>query len=149
MKYLFTLFTGMLLLSCSSNTHFLEDASWLDGNWKREYNGVIQMEKWSKTENGFSGENLFVSGDTNVMNTYQIQKEGDRWTFTKSVAETDMQFSFALFSSNTDSIVFKNVENIWPQTIIYKKLSQNKMDLIVKGQDGTMQKNAALTFIRD
>ena len=149
MKYLFALFTGFLLFSCSSNTDFLEDSTWLDGNWKREYNGIVQMEKWQKNESGFTGQNLFISGDTNIMNTYQIKQDGDSWTLIKSVTETDFSFSYNLFSSNTDSVVFKNAENIWPQTVTYKKISPNKMELIVGGQDGTMQKNAAFTFIRE
>lgn len=149
MKYLFAGITVLLLLSCSLNSNFKEDSSWLEGSWERKYNGIKQMEIWTKTDSGFTGQNLFISGDTNLMNTYQITHTDDKWTLTKSVIETDISFSYYLLKSNSDSMVFKNSQNIWPQTVTYKKLEMNKMDYIVSGQDGTMQKNAGLTFIRE
>ena len=148
MKYFVIFIAAFGLLSCNSNSNLLEDAAWLDGNWTREYNGIVQMEKWNVSSTGFTGQNLFVSSDTNVMNTYKINKVGTNWELVKSVSETDIQFKYSLISSNTDSIVFKNTLNTWPQTITYKKLNSNKMDLIVNGQDGTMRKTAALTFSR-
>ena len=148
MNKFFAFFIGLFLISCSYNPNVLEDVSWLDGNWKREYNDVTQIEKWQKTETGFTGQNMVVLSDTSLMHTLDIRKTEKYWELTKHEAEVDMDFSYVLLSSNSDSIVFQNKENIWPQTITYKKVTTNKMEIIIDGQDGSMRKNVAFVFER-
>ena len=143
------LLIGTFLTSCSSDPNLLEDASWLTGNWKREYNEVAQIEKWQVTETGFTGQNMVVMPDTTLMYTLDIRRAEKYWELTKHEAEIDLDYSYVLISSsNSDSIVFRNKENIWPQIITYKKIDTETMEIIVDGQDGTMQKNVAFIFTR-
>ncbi len=145
---------GMLILfigvSCTPIIDLTEDIPWLEGKWKRDFNGVAQIESWQKGEFGFTGQNLFLAnGDTTLMNTMDIMVQGDNWVMTRTMFENDIQFTYGILHSNTDSVVFQNNENIWPQTITYKHLSDEKLELIVDGMDGTMRKNVAFTFTKN
>jgi len=148
MNKFLVIIVGIFLVSCTPNSNLLEDASWLNGNWKREYNDVKQIEKWQQTESGFTGQSIVVVTDTTLMHTLDIRNTDNNWELTKHEAEVDMDFTFVLLSSNADSMVFRNKENVWPQTITYKKINANEMELIIDGQDGTMNKNAAFIFER-
>jgi len=148
MNKFLVIIVGIFLVSCTPNSNLLEDASWLNGNWKREYNDVTQIEKWQHTESGFTGQSIVVVTDTTLMHTLDIRNTDNNWELTKHEAEVDMDFTFVLLSSNADSMVFRNTENVWPQTITYKKINANEMELIIDGQDGTMNKNAAFIFER-
>ena len=142
---------GMLILfigvSCTPEIDLTEDIPWLEGKWKRDFNGVAQIESWQKGEFGFTGQNLFLAnGDTTLMNTMDIFVQGEDWVLVKTMFEDELKFTYHLLQSNTDSVVFQNNENIWPQTITYKKIDSLRLELIVDGKDGTMRKNVSFTF---
>lgn len=148
-KVFFAITISLFTLSCTDTNQDLDDISWLQGNWNREYNGNTQIEGWDIQGKDLLGVSSFANGvDTTEMVTFQIlEKEGDWVLITKDV-DFEKEIVYNLESSNSDSMIFVNNGPEWPKTIKYKHHEHKTLLKTVSGQQGSMKKEIELTFTR-
>ena len=131
--YHFALFLPIFLfISCSPD---IEDLSWLEGSWQREYNDVTQIEDWRFEADSLIGISYFVRGnDSSIQETMVIYSDGADLVFNARIPEQNINTLFTQSDLDDQKISFENPMNDFPQTIVY----QRKQDSLYAGIIGAV-----------
>ncbi len=139
----------LLMYSCSEEAKTTADIQWLKGDWSREFNGNTQLESWGLDNDVLKGTSVFINGfDTTEMSTFTINSQNAELQLTTSEVgfENDVVYNIQSFSA--DSIVFYNSSSDWPQSITYKNIGNNKLDIVIDGHDRGMKKRVQFNYTK-
>lgn len=127
----------LLLASCTSNTAKMNELSWLEGTWTRQYNGVTQMEEWISSNSQLLGKSVFITNqDSTVTTTFKISptKDGIVYVSQETNFEDSTIYEMEYFSA--DSIVFTTNQPIWPKSVL---LYNKEPNTLIKSLTGVQQ----------
>lgn len=140
---------SILIISCESEKTSIENFSWMEGTWVREFNGHAQAESWIIQNNQLQGSSFFINNnDTTKMQTLQLELNGSDWTLTQEDVGYDISSTYLLQQINADSMIFSNQMNEWPQIIIYKNSGQNKLDVTISSNKVNDPKRTTFHYIK-
>jgi hypothetical protein len=138
-----------LMYSCADEAKTTADIQWLTGEWSREFNGNTQLESWNLDNEVLQGTSAFINGvDTTKMSLFTIDSKNSELQLTTSEIGFENDVLYHLQSFSTDSIVFYNSTSDWPQTIIYKNLGSNGLDIVIDGNDRGMKKRVKFNYTK-
>lgn len=154
----------MLLSACNSEeseksqevivNNTLEPMVWLEGTWVDKTTFGFQQpplflhEKWTVYPDSISGIGYNVQGaDTTVKERITIRVVNDKLTY---VARPDNQamITFTLTSSSSNTWVFENKANDFPQKLIYKQLPNDSLSVTLEGVQNTIERSIDLKYSR-
>lgn len=150
MKKYSVLVMVVVVLACNSNSEKkfekLETLSWLQGNWENKLDDGILVENWIKTNDSlYSGKSLYIKGnDTLHYETIELVQKNDDLFYIPTVKgqNNNKPIAFKLKTQVETAFVFENNSHDYPQTIEYKKISDNQLNATVSGsQDGKLMKD--------
>jgi hypothetical protein len=135
-----TIFVLITIISCNwkkdDSKEIFEKISWLEGNWVNEADSTYH-ETWKRTNDstyiGISSSNN--GKDSLVEENLKIVLNKKTITFYNEIEEQTEESNpqaFTFSSSNSDTLVFTNNENFYPNKIIYKHLSNNTIAVKVE-----------------
>ena len=137
----------LMMFSCSEESKTTADIPWLQGKWSREFNGNTQLESWKMDNEVLSGTSSFINGvDTTNMTNFIIDSKNDELQLTTSEVGFEKDVIYHMQSFSTDSIVFYNSTSDWPQSITYKNLGNNSLDIVIDGNDRGMKKRVKFNY---
>lgn len=143
----------VFILGCNSNSkkkfEKLEELSWLQGNWENNLDEGRLVENWTKSNDSmYSGKSFYIQGkDTLHYETIELIQRNEDLFYIPIVKgqNNDEPIEFKLKTQAKTSFVFENKSHDYPQTIEYKKMSDNQLSATVSGsQDGKMSKEVYL-----
>ena len=135
-------FIGMLmfllpLLGCTKRLSLIKNAEWLVGTWASNTEHGILYESWQKSDKyKLAGKSYFLEqGDTLLFETIQLLKEGDALYYIVTGAGGSEQgdIPFKSITVKPNHFVFENKLHDFPQTIMYKKITNDSLLAIVEG----------------
>lgn len=147
MKKYILLLSAFLIISCNnkSNKSFdkLNEMSWLNGKWENKLGDGKIVENWKKTNDSvFSGASYFIKGkDTLHFERIELKQIDENLFYIATVQgqNNNEPVEFKLNPNTEVSFSFENPTHDYPQTIEYKKLSDNQLSAKVSGtQDGKL-----------
>lgn len=111
MKYI-SLFILLIVISCSSNDKkdFPDAVAKLEGVWETNYDGVLYIEHWQKTEEDeFTGLALKVAGEDTfeVERIKFVNKSDDVFYVTDEISDNSVS-QFLLADYTEHSLTFQN-----------------------------------------
>jgi hypothetical protein len=112
----------------------ISDFAWLEGNWKEAGNGYFSESWVLENDNALHGIGVSVEGsDTLMSERLKIFKRGSQVYYQALVAgqNNDKPVEFVLSSVTADSLVFENPGHDFPKLIVYRKLSDQEMTVLV------------------
>ncbi len=133
-----TVFVFIVLMVSPACNHrsglSINDLAWLEGNWT-EADGGNFCESWTlDNDNVLRGFGFSVEGsDTLMSEQLKIYTRGSQLYYQALVAgqNGEKPVDFRLSSPNADSLVFENPGHDFPKFIVYKKLSDREMAILV------------------
>lgn len=138
-------FPILFLFSCSPS---LEDLSWLEGNWQRQYNDVTQVEVWKRQSDTLLGLSYFIkNGDSTLQETMTIYRGESKLEFNARIPEQGIDTRFKQLDDSENRISFENPENDFPQTIVYERKGDSLYAAII-GKSQGFDKSVVFGFSR-
>lgn len=140
-KYFYILF-GFLIVACNKNSdkkfEKLNELSWLEGNWGNKLHDGNLVENWTKeNDSTFTAKSFYIKGkDTLHFEDIKLtqRKEDVFYIATVKGQNNDEPVEFKLNPNTESGFSFENPTHDYPQTIEYKKLSNNQMSATVSGK---------------
>ena len=139
-KVILLIVLTILLGSCVSKKNPLAKAEWILGTWEyKDDKGNMIYHVWTKVnEKEFSGKMFEIKdADTIVNGYYYFRQEQDSLFHIVTIEEEEnhLFMRFALFSISKDEMVFENLEQNFPERIIYRKIGNNSLYYEISGID--------------
>ena len=135
---------SLFLISCNSNE--IKDLKWMEGTWKHEFNGNVQIIKWTCTEKAVTGKILIEQNDdSNLMENITIMKENDKIVYTSDYTENEMMVEFPMKEMSNNKIVFHKTNYDWPQDISYE-LQNDSLIVTLSGKSNNQVKTAVFSY---
>jgi hypothetical protein len=126
---------------------------WILGNWEYKTQNVLVVESWSKKSNGnYTGVSYSIQGtDTVSKENIEIVFENNKVIYKATVKEQNggETIPFLMTNSSKDSIVFVNELHDFPQKIVYKKTSDNKMIAGIEGKIQNKIKRREFVYLKN
>jgi hypothetical protein len=127
-----------LAISCEKKTYpQLEQASWLLGNWGHAIPEGRFVEQWvQENDSTYSGESFFIAvKDTSFAEYIKLIEDNGKLKYIVSVKgqNGEKPVPFTLTSASGTQLVFKNPRHDFPDTIIYKKITNDSIVAEITG----------------
>ena len=110
----------------------------LEGTWQVE--GKAQYEAWWKSDEGLEGKGYkFADGEEKALETLRVylSEEGYVYEATVSSQNEGAAISFPLNTAVQDTLSFENPDHDFPKKIQYLPLSEDELQVFVKGENGS------------
>lgn len=147
-----------MLFSCaedpaSTGGSFNGDFSMLEGTWEDISEKQTFIEYWNPADNGALEGNGFVlfENDTVLIEHLRIEKNGMGWVYYAGVSghSGNQSVPFTLSEQSTaNKLVFENLAHDFPQRIIYAKNGDNKIEVLIEGEENGNFRRRKLSYIR-
>ncbi|NWJ50885.1 MAG: hypothetical protein HXX14_08470 [Bacteroidetes bacterium] len=135
-----TFFVLTAIISCNRKNNdskeIFRKISWIEGNWINEKDSTYH-EIWKRTNDStYIGISTSNNGkDSLVEENLKIILHKNTITFYNEIEEqteesTPQAFTFS--SSNSDTLIFTNKENFYPNKITYKHLTDNNISVKIE-----------------
>ena len=115
----------------------LDKLSWMLGTWQYKTTNYNIIEGWKvKNDSTLVGYSYTIAGkDTVSSEQTEIIKKNHKIIFNATVKEQNQNATipFLMYAFSTDSIGFENTLHDFPQRIIYKKVSNDKIRASIEG----------------
>lgn len=130
----------------------LQPMIWIEGTWvDTKTFGFKQppqhlYETWTVYPDSISGVGYNIQGaDTNVTERIALMVVNDKLTY---VARPNNQamVTFTLSASSSDTWVFENKANDFPQKLIYHKLPNDSLSVTLEGIQNTIERSIELKY---
>lgn len=116
------------------------DLGWLEGRWVSESSEGVFEETWSSAQAGtMIGMGRLILGETTVFIEFMSIEPNDEgcltlWMVLGAPSRGDKKPKpFRLVEKSRDSATFEMVENDFPKTITYSRLSRDRVDCQLRG----------------
>ena len=106
----------------------------LAGRWKIE--GKAVFEVWEKTPEGLKGRGYYLEEQEKKISEHlEIKSEGEQLVYSATVSDQNdgRTIPFRLTESDGHTLVFENPEHDFPQKIVYRKVSEDKVNIFLSG----------------
>ena len=131
-----------MLASCKKgkegNVRAIEKAAWLVGNWENRSPEGSLSEIWTKENDSvYHGQSYFIkSKDTLHFETISLTQVGDAVFYTPTVVgqNGDKPVPFKMTAITDKQMVFENPAHDYPQKIVYKKISSDRLIATISGK---------------
>ncbi|MDG2370643.1 MAG: DUF6265 family protein [Flavobacteriales bacterium] len=162
MGRLFSFFLIGLLFSCAEvnnieevdENNSINVASWIAGSWEDRTTfksfspSKIMYEKWVEYPDSLVGIGGVIVGlDTNIREKLLLKNVSTRLVYIAR-PENEAMISFSLKFSSNDSLVFENKAHDFPETITYKKITNDSMLIFLRGVSSEQKRELRLSFSR-
>lgn len=129
------------LISCQKKSEHkfdkLEKMNWIVGNWEQKLPDGIISEIWTKdNDSTFSGKSYFIKEkDTIHLESIVLTQKKETLLYIPTVngQNNDEPVIFKLISDAEDTFSFENPTHDYPQKIIYKKVSSDRLIATISG----------------
>lgn len=146
MKSIFTILSTaaiVCLTGCKNNSSEkkfdkLEKMNWLVGNWEQKLPDGTLTETWTKeNDSTFSGDSYFINTkDTVHFESIKLTQRAEELTYSATVVgqNDDKPVDFKLILDADNTFTFENSTHDYPQKIIYKKVTSDRLIATISGK---------------
>jgi hypothetical protein len=135
-------FALLCLVSCqdksSNKFEKLQKMDWLTGTWEQKLPDGTVTEIWIKeNDSTFSGKSYFVKEkDTIHLETIVLSQKNENLLYIPTVAgqNNDEPVTFKSTSEVENTFTFENQVHDYPQKIVYKKISDDRLIATISGK---------------
>jgi hypothetical protein len=149
-------FALVCLVSCqdksSNKFEKLQKMDWLTGTWEQKLPDGTVTEIWIKeNDSTFSGKSYFVKEkDTIHLETIVLSQKNENLLYIPTVAgqnnDEPVTFKSTLEAENT--FTFENPQHDYPQKIVYKKISNDRLIATISGKQQGKQTQESYTMTK-
>jgi hypothetical protein len=112
---------------------------WITGNWKTNLPKGYIIESWSAQNDSLLTSSSYIikpNGDSILQEKVNLEYRNGNTFFTPIVSgqNNEQPVVFKLISNKDNQLVFENPEHDFPQKIVYKLLSKNKILAWIEGK---------------
>lgn len=128
----------------------VDQLDWMSGCWSSD-DGKQQVEEcWMKPAGqSMLGTSRTIAGGTTVVTEYiQIREAKGEIAFVASVGLSARPVSFKLIKNLHDEVVFENPTHDFPQRIIYRRESADKLFARIEGKEKGVDKGMDFRYKR-
>ncbi len=139
-------FILLLFLSTSVTAQSLSDLSWMNGYWTNQENGSSSEELWSTAAGGMMigvNRGVYPNGRSSFEFLRIVESEEKIVYLASPGGQTPTPFTLTEVSEN--KVVFENMENDFPQRIIY---SRDGSSLTARIEDKSGEKGMQWTWTK-
>lgn len=114
--------TSLFVISTSLSAQTLADLSWMNGYWVNQENGTASEELWSTSKGGMMigmNRSIYANGRSSFEFLRIVESEGKIIYLASPGGQSPTPFT--LTQSTDKNAVFENMENDFPQRIIYSR----------------------------
>ena len=139
---LLSAFAVICLVSCQDKSankfEKLQKLDWLVGTWEQKLPDGIVTEIWTReNDSTFSGKSYFVKEkDTIHLETIVLSQKNENLLYIPTVAgqNNDEPVTFKSTSEADNTFTFENPTHDYPQKIVYKKVSSDRLIATISGK---------------
>ncbi|MBP6004623.1 MAG: hypothetical protein KA746_14405 [Pyrinomonadaceae bacterium] len=121
---------------------------WLTGCWQKENDksGTLTLEQWTTSDGGtsFGIGRTFKSGKLVSWELMRIAQDNESAKFFAQLPNAEKATGFALKMATKDELIFENLQNDFPQRVIYRNAGHEKLAARIEGKNG--EKEMAIDF---
>lgn len=120
----------------------LTGLGWIAGCWEMGENGRVTTERWSRpTENLMLGTSQTVKGTKSVSFEFlRIVSSAQGLAYVAQPSDAPSPTTFTAIKVSANEVVFENLKHDFPQRIIYKQPSADKLSARIEGMaDGRLK----------
>jgi len=116
-----------------------EGFNWLVGDWRFDDGKAVTYESWKEMDtNYYEGHSFIIKKgqkDTTFSEFMKVIKFGKEWYFLAKFPSRKLPVSFKLVYLRNYRAVFQNVENDFPQQIMYENNINFNLQATIEGND--------------
>lgn len=135
-KIVITLITITLFAGCSGPDVDITQYKWLEGRWEGFEGDMKTFEEWGAIKNnaieGIGG--VTADGDTMFSEIIKIEIIDNEFYYVAAVPGNPAPVSFKLIKYENNSSTFQNLENDYPQRVIYTKNADGSLYARIEGR---------------
>lgn len=135
-KIVTTFIIATLLSSCSKPDADIAKFKWLEGRWEGTEGDMKTFEEWEPVKNnmlqGIGG--VTAEGDTMFSEKIKIEIIDDEFYYVAAVPGNPKAVAFKLKKSENNSTTFENLENDYPQRVIYTLNADGSLYARIEGR---------------
>ena len=115
----------------------LKNLEWIVGTWQRETSRGITFESWKIINDNFWEGKAFrlAVNDTVILEKLSLVNIDDNIFYVPVVPHNPGSVYFRMIEQSDDKVVFVNPEHDFPQTIIYRKISDDSLHARIEGMN--------------
>ncbi len=142
-------FIFIFFLTAFSTILSQELPAWLEGTWMQLQPRPALYEEWEFNECGeYTGSAWTAAGEGKKISEYlKIVKMGDTFYYLAKPEENEIPVAFELVRWEEYYMVFENGAHDYPQRIIYKLESQQKLTATISKLDGSRKLTFSFTRV--
>ena len=158
----YTLIIGAILLGCQKNdetqadsggkksTSDLKKLEWILGTWERETTHGMMFEGWKVINESFWEGKSFrlAANDTIILEKLSLVVMDDNLFYVPVVSHNPGPVYFRMIEQSADKAVFVNPEHDFPQTIIYRRISDDSLHARIEGKNEGVESSVDFYFRR-
>lgn len=146
---IYTLVIWGILLGCQKSdetqsnsagkksTNDLKKLEWILGTWQRETTHGLMFEDWKMINDSFWEGKSFrlAANDTIILEKLSLVVMDDNLFYVPVVSHNPGPVYFRMIEQSVDKAVFINPEHDFPQTIIYRRISDDSLHARIEGKN--------------
>ena len=124
-------------IACNKPNNVIVNFSWLEGKWEGNLGEMKTFTEWEPIKNnqmnGFAG--IYSAEDTLFSEKIKFELIDDELNYIAMMKDSANRFvAFKLIKSENDSATFENLQNEYPQRVIYLKKSDGTLYIQIEGR---------------
>lgn len=147
-KIVTTFIIATLLSACSEPDADISKFKWLEGRWEGTEGDMKTFEEWEPIKNnmlqGIGG--VTAEGDTMFSEKIKIEIIDDEFYYVAAVPGNPKAVAFKLKKSENNSTTFENLENDYPQRVIYTLNADGSLYARIEGRKTGGDSKQEFTF---
>ncbi len=104
---------------------------WIIGKWKTELDGTKIIESWQKTGNTLNGQTVWCFPKKKMIEKMKLFSRNGKLVYQVKIENKKVEFVSKKGNTNTE-IVFENQKNDSPKRLIYRLISDKRIDAIIE-----------------
>jgi hypothetical protein len=156
------LMIGIILLGCPKSDDTAVDTEgnvssrdlgkldWILGTWERKTSHGVMFEDWKVINDNFWEGKSFrlAANDTIILEKLSLVVLDDNVFYVPVVSHNPAPVYFRMIEQSKDKAVFVNPEHDFPQTIIYRKISDDSLHARIEGMNKGVESGVDFYFKR-
>ena len=126
----------------------IASVKWLTGCWQKDNDkvGTLTLEQWTTSDGGilFGVGRTLKGGKLVSWEMMRIAQDNDSAKFFAQLPNAATATGFGLKTATKDELVFENLQNDFPQRVIYRNAGPDKLAARIEGKNG--EKEMAIDF---
>jgi len=134
----------------NKSTTDLRKLEWILGTWQRETSHGMMFENWKVINDNFWEGKAFrlAAKDTIILEKLSLVIMDDNVFYVPVVSHNSGPVYFRMIEQSKDKVVFVNPEHDFPQTIIYRKISDDSLHARIEGMNESVESGIDFYFER-